>query len=467
MTVNRRAILQGLGGSLIAGQLSLLPRLARASTANGYQALVCIFMYGGVDGNNTVIPSPGTDAAGYALYRQWRQGIALPTAGGAPLNQLGTSPYALHPSLVKTTKLWNAGNLGIVLNVGSAVDPGLTAAQYRANPFGAGVPDNLFSHEDQRNEWKSAVYKGSSSTGWGGRIADTLPSAGSGDIAPLLSIAGPDLFTLGAVNAPLCLPQTGAFLLNPYYSKSVAGAVATAVADLYDSAKSVYVHDAIHSVQEITASAVRASGLLDPVLTGANATIDAFFSDLKSSLASQLWSVAKIIAARSVLGAKSEVFYVDIGNFDTHHAELETMTALLTEFDDAMYAFQSAIAALRLANNVTSFTLSDFNRTYVPNTTDGTDHAWGNHMFVIGGSVKPQSVVGALPTLYAAPGNSLGQVGPLDVGSEGRWIPQIGVDQYAATLAAWLGVSKANLNAIFPTLKNWAPQNLGFLNPAA
>jgi len=167
------------------------------------------------------------------------------------------------------------------------------------------------------------------------------------------------------------------------------------------------------------------------------------------------------------LGARTQVFYVDIGNFDTHHDELETMNTLLTEFDDAVHAFYGATAALGLAKNVTTFTMSDFNRTYVPNTTDGTDHAWGNHMFVIGGSVKPRSIVGTIPALYAPPGNAQKQVGPLDVGTEGRWIPQIAVDQYAATLAAWLGVSSTNIQKIFPNLAQFSPQNLGFLNPVA
>jgi uncharacterized protein (DUF1501 family) len=326
---------------------------------------------------------------------------------------------------------------------------------------------NLFSHEDQKNEWKSAAYRDVSTTGWGGRIADTLPSSGGGNVAPLLSFAGPDLFTLGAVNAPVSLPSSGPFVIDGYPTASYAGAVNTAMATLYDPAHSPYANDAIHAAQTITAAGVGASALLNPVLTGSNPTVDPFFSSLTSSLSAQLWSVAKVIADQSRLGAKTQVFYVDIGNFDTHHGELETMTSLLGDFDDAVHAFHGATAALGLAKNVTTFTMSDFSRTYVPNTTDGTDHAWGNHMFVIGGSVKPHSIVGSLPGLYAPPGNNRKQVGPLDVGTEGRWLPQIAVDQYAATLAAWFGVTSADIRKIFPNLEKFSPQDLGFMNPLA
>jgi uncharacterized protein (DUF1501 family) len=462
MSMNRRTVLQGLGGGLIAGQMSFLPHLAQASSGGQYQALVCIFMYGGVDGNNVIVPSPTNDAA---TYQQWRQSIALPTANGAPLNQLGSTKFALHPSLVKTNALWSAGELGVVFNVGTTIDPNLTVAQYQSAPAGTQVPSNLFSHEDQKNEWKSAVYRQASVTGWGGRIADTLQFSGGGNVAPLLTFAGPDLFTLGAVNAPLSLPPSGPFVIDAYHKTLYASAVQTAIASLYDPAQSQYGNEAIHAAQTITTAGVGASRLLNPVLTGSNAIVDPYFSGLTTPLGAQLWRVAKVIADQSQLGAKAQVFYVDIGNFDIHHGELETMAALLAEFDDAVHAFYSATAALGLAKNVTTFTMSDFNRTYVPNTTDGTDHAWGNHMFVIGGSVKPNSIVGAMPALYAPPGNAQQQVGPLDVGTEGRWIPQIAVDQYAATLAAWLGVSNADIKRIFPNLAQFTPQNLGFLNP--
>jgi uncharacterized protein (DUF1501 family) len=460
MTLDRRTFLQCLGGGLAASQLSFLPRIAQASTTNTYQALVCIFLYGGNDGNNTIIP---IDPTNYALYRQWRAGLAL-SGSTAPI-PLGSTSFGIHPAMPNCATLFDDGQLGIVFNVGTLIDQSLTVPLYQANPVGAVVPDNLFSHEDQRNEWKSALYKGSTSTGWGGRIADTLPLSGGGNVAPLMSFAGPDLWTLAATNAPLCLPASGSFLLNPYLGKSYAGLVAAAVAAAGSGAQTPYGNDAISAVQTVTTAGAGASGSLDPVLTGKNTTIDGFFKTAKAStIGQQLWNVAKIIADQSSLAAQTQVFYVDLGNFDTHTNQLAIQETLLKELDQAVFAFYSATAALGLAQNVTTFTLSDFARTYVPNTTGGSDHAWGNHMLVIGGSVKPQSIVGSLPPLNAfSKGNP---VGPLDIATQGRWLPQLSVDQYAATLASWLGVSNANLQTIFPTLANFSPQNLGFMNPA-
>jgi uncharacterized protein (DUF1501 family) len=339
MTITRRTLLQGLGGGLVAGQLSFLPRLARASSANAYQALVCIFMYGGNDGNNTVVP---LDAANYRLYQQYRGRLALTAAtGNAPL-PLGKTSYGLHPALKKTGQLWNSGNLSVLLNVGTSIEPGLTVADYIADP----------------------------------------------------------------------------------------------------------------------------SGLIDPILKGTNASIDPLFEALDTSIANQLRGVAKLIAQHSQLGAQTQVFYVDIGNFDTHHNQLDAQQMLLSQFDDAVSAFYAATSALGLARNVTTFTMSDFSRTYLPNTTGGTDHAWGNHHFVIGGSVKPQTVVGSLPALNPATGD--GPVGPLDVGTEGRWLPEYSVDQYAATLANWAGLSHAEILDVVPNLVNFqAIPYLGFLNPLA
>jgi uncharacterized protein (DUF1501 family) len=460
MTLNRRTLLKGLGGGLAASQLSFLPHIAQASTTNTYQALVCIFLYGGNDGNNTIIP---IDPTNYALYQQWRGSLAL-KGSTAPI-PLGSTNFGIHPSMPNCAQLFDNGDLGLVLNVGTLIDQRLTVPLYQANPVAADVPDNLFSHEDQRNEWKSAVYKGSTSTGWGGRIADTLPLSGGGNVAPLMSFAGPDLWTLASTNAPLCLPATGSFVLNPYLGKPYASLVASAVSAASNATQTPYGNDAISAVQTITAAGVGASTLLNPVLTGKNATIDGYFKTVTgSTIGQQLWSVAKIIADQSTLGAQTQVFYVDLGNFDTHTNQLAIQETLLKELDQAVFAFYSATAALGLAQNVTTFTLSDFARTYVPNTTGGTDHAWGNHMLVVGGSVKPQSVVGSLPPLNAFSKGS--PVGPLDIETEGRWLPQISVDQYAATLASWLGVSSANLQKIFPTLANFSPQNLGFLNPA-
>jgi len=459
ITISRRSLLRGMGAGVIASQMSFLPRLAQAKSPNGYQALVCIFMYGGNDGNNTIVP---LDAANYALYRQYRGNLALTAANGnAPLPLENTS-YGLHPALKKTSQLWDSGNLAVLLNVGTSIEPALTVAGYTANPSGPNVPANLFSHEDQRNEWKSAVYQGGSSTGWGGRLASNFAASGAGSIAPMLSFAGPDLFTLAGAQEPLCLPASGSFQINAFAGKYGA-AVAAARSSLYAESQSYYRNDAVQAAQSLTASGVAASNLIDPILEATNASVDPLFDALKTSIAEQLRGVAKLIAQQSHLGAQTQVFYVDIGNFDTHHAQLDTQQTLLAQLDDAVGAFYAATVALGLSKNVTTFTMSDFSRTYIPNSTGGTDHAWGNHHFVIGGSVKPKTIVGRLPALNAV---GDGPVGPLDVGTEGRWLPDFSVDQYAATLGSWVGLSHAELLNVLPNLVNFpATPTLRFLNP--
>jgi uncharacterized protein (DUF1501 family) len=457
MTISRRALLKGVGAGAFAGQLSMLPRYALASPS-GYKALVCIFLYGGNDGNNTVIP---LDSTNYSYYQGWRGSLALTASnGGAPL-PLANTKFGLHPAMSGMRGLWGQGKVSIVLNVGTLIGPNLTVAGYQSDPYGADVPLNLFSHQDQKNEWKSAVYKDSGISGWGGRIADTLPKSGNGVIPPMISFAGPDLFTLGNTSQPLSLPGTGAFGLNPFPG-STSQLINNAFNTLYDPSQTAYGNIAVQAVQSLTQAGVAASALINPILKANNSSIDSYFGGLSSDLAKQLWAVAKIIASQATLSAQTQIFMVSHGNFDTHQDQLNAQNTLLQQLDEAVTAFYNASVTLGLDQNVTTFTMSDFSRTYVPNTNGGTDHAWGNHHFVIGGSVRGQ-IFGTYPPLNDPANNSGKAVGPLDISTEGRWLPGYSVDQYAATLAAWLGVGRGHLQNIFPTLKNFGAANLGFM----
>jgi uncharacterized protein (DUF1501 family) len=203
-------------------------------------------------------------------------------------------------------------------------------------------------------------------------------------------------------------------------------------------------------------TALSSSAILNPILTASNATVAAHFSALTGNgFAAQLLAIAKVIEARSSLGAQRQIFLASLGSFDTHTDQINTQQALFAQLDPALAAFQSAMTDIGASDDVTSFTISDFSRTFRPNTGGGSDHAWGSHHMVIGGAVHGGQVYGTMPTL------TLG--GPSDEGSLGRWLPTIAVDQYAATLAAWFGADAAALATVLPNLAAFSPSTLGFV----
>jgi uncharacterized protein (DUF1501 family) len=201
--------------------------------------------------------------------------------------------------------------------------------------------------------------------------------------------------------------------------------------------------------------AIQSSGLLNPVLTSTTSTVGGYFSGLTSGVAAQLLAIAKVIEARSSLGMTRQIFMVSLGSFDTHQDELNTQSTLFGQLGPAVKAFHDSMSAIGAANQVTSFTLSDFSRTYIANTNGGTDHAWGSHHFVVGGAVKGGQMYGTWPTLVIA--------GPDDAGNQGRWIPTSSVDQYAATLASWFGVSASAMTNVLPNLSAFPTSSLGFI----
>ena len=450
--MDRRHFLQhagALGAGAALAQLGMLS--AHAQTATDYKALVCVFMYGGNDGNNTVVP---IDSSGYAAYAVTRGPIALAQGTLLPLVESGgTARFGLHPALGGTTglrALWASKELAIVTNVGTLVSP-LTKAQYLT--AGAARPQSLFSHLDQQLQWQASLSNAPSDTGWGGRLADQLASLNAGSSIPtMISTTGNNLFVTGRASQALTIPTTGSFALNGFDTSAAGIARLGALRALLGVDRGT---DLLDAAQDVMAGALQSSAILNPILTTTTSPVSGYFAGQTSAIAKQLLAVGKVIEARAALNARRQVFLVSIGSFDTHSNELNTHNTLFAQLGTALKSFHDAMTGIGAGGSVTSFTLSDFARTYKPNTNGGTDHAWGNHHFVAGGAVKGGQFYGTWPTL------ALG--GPDDEGAEGRWIPTTAVDQYAATLASWFGTDAAGLTSVLPNLASFSPSTLGFI----
>ena len=454
IAIPRRAFLRQLGALSALGLASRLDLIrfaaeASAQTQPDYKALVCVFLFGGNDGNNTVIP---LDAAGYGQYAAIRpatSGINLSQASLLPIQPIDSaSPFGLHPSLTDLQMLFNQNRMAILANVGTLLQP-TTQAQYAAGLR----PLSLYSHADQQAQWQSAVSSAASGTGWGGRIADKVAPMNAASGFPVVtSLDGAVLFTSGASAIPLSIPVTGSFALSGYSGSTAAAARMNAVQQLLAQASG---NALVVGASDIGAQALDLSATVNPILANANSTIAPLFTNLNTSTANQLYQVAKLIEARAATGAARQIFFVQLGSFDTHGDQLNRQQNLFEELSPALKAFYDATVALGVASQVTTFTLSDFGRTLQPASGGGTDHAWGSHHFIIGGAVQGGKIYGRYPQL------SLG--GPDDAEKEGRWLPSCSVDQYGATLARWFGVATTDLDSVFSNLASFSTADLGFM----
>jgi len=441
----------GLGSAF--SRFGLLNAYAQAIT--DYKALVCIFLFGGNDGNNLVVPFDTTGYNNYATLRGGANGLAIPQANLLPVNLLTPpTPFALHPSLLELQPLVNSKVVAIQANVGPLVQP-TTRAQYQGRSVP--VPSNLFSHSDQQREWQTSSASSLQSVGWGGKIADLMKAANGGAQFPTaVSVAGAPVFCNGVQTFPATVVPGNAS--NPGVacsagsSTSDCNARTTAMQQLLTFDTGVTL---IQADSQITSRAFLFSQLLSSALNGLPALTTVFPA---TSLGGQLKQVAQIIQARTALNLHRQIFFCSLGGFDTHSGQ-GTLTGiqpnLLIQVSKAMSQFFAATQELGVANSVTTFTLSDFGRTLQNNTNGGSDHAWGNHQLIMGGSVKGGDMYGAFPT------QALG--GPDDAGSNGRWLPSTSLDQYGATLASWFGVAATDLPSVFPNLNNFTVKNLGFV----
>jgi uncharacterized protein (DUF1501 family) len=418
-----------------------------------FRALVCLFLYGGNDANNMIVPN---DDPTYGIYTAARSPLALPQNSLLALNL--TTPdgqgrsFGLHPSMPELQELFNTDKkLAIIANVGTLVEP-TTAAQYLNGT--AKLPPQLFSHADQQVEWQTAWPTISATTGWGGRLADLLTSFNSVEaISMSISLAGTNTFQVGNRVSEYHVSPNGSIGLTGFGGRN--GQIRyQAVQDLLDLP-----HHNLFEAEfaKITNRAITNNALLTSALAGV--TINTPFPS-NSSLSSQLQMIAKIIAARDILGMRRQIFFCSVGGYDTHSDELSSQANLLAELSQCMNAFYQATKELNIGDRVTLFTASDFGRTFQSNGT-GADHAWGSHALVLGDSVKGGDIYGSYPILVID--------GPDDIG-KGRWVPTTSVDEYSATLAQWYGVNnQSDLTAVLPNIGRFAKSDIGFMHqlPAA
>jgi uncharacterized protein (DUF1501 family) len=455
MSLNRRSFIRYASLAAAGNAAGFRPFGALnglAQTAPGYKALVCIFLYGGNDSNNTLVPfdTSANGSNGYTAYSNIRGPLALAANTLLPLGAQANGNYGLHPSLPNTQALFNSGNLAFVTNVGTLLQP-TTRAQYQA---GAAAPNNLFSHPDQQLEWQNAAANGSVNTGWAGRIADNLtPTYNPSAQIPLItSVYGDTLFCNGKATSPVAVTP-GDVSSGSCWENSAAGCasrLATAQQMLtFSTGLSL-----VQADNAITQSAYQYMTVLANAVQSVT-PLKTVFPTNNNTLAAQLQQIAQIIQVQGALGVNRQIFFAGLENFDTHSQQFATQAGLLSQLDGAMAAFYQATQELAITNQVTTFTMSDFNRTLQPNSNTGSDHGWGGHQMVMGGAVNGGQIYGTYPTL------ALG--GPNDCDIYGRWLPTIASSQYAATLASWFGVPVASLNTIFPSLTNFSTHNIGFV----
>jgi len=453
MTTSRRDFLRKSGCAAASAaafasgmhKLGMVAAYAQGAPATDYKALVCIFLDGGNDAWNMVINNDD-----YANYATVRGAFALPQASLLQIRPRSDArTFALHPNLPRLKALFDQQRLGVLVNVGTLARP-LTRTEYMNGSVTR--PPNLFSHSDQVAQWQTATAVATSDTGWGGRMGDRTSGLNGTATFPLIvSVTGSNLFGIGDQIVPYLISSGGSVALRGFNNSVESNIRYGALQQLLTADRD---HPFVRAAGDVLTKAVNNDAQLVQALNTAPPLTTVFPNN---GFATQLRTIARLISARNILNMKRQVFFCRLGGFDTHAAQLDSQVSLFNALDAAMNAFYQATVEMGVQNSVTSFTNSDFGRTYRFND-DGTDHAWGSCQFVMGGAVNGGDFYGRWPTLAVG--------GPDDTGNDfGRFIPTTSVDQYCATLAKWFGLPVADMPLVFPFLSRFNVPDMGFMLP--
>jgi uncharacterized protein (DUF1501 family) len=429
-----------------------------ASAGNDYKALVCVFLLGGNDGYNLIVPR---SSAEYAAYANRRRGLTLPREALLPISPVEGVNFALglHPALAELQGLFESGKLALLANVGALIEP-VSRQQY--DQRSARLPPQLFSHNDQQTFWQSLEARSpvdtTQASGWGGRIADLLHSSGNpgAALAMNLSLAGSNPFQVGRNTDALSVDVGAIRSIEVDVDPSAVGEVQAQLAQSHPNLlvesyrrRLLGAVDDYRVLAKALADAVPlATAFPPPPAEGAPAADRFAFA-----LGRQLRRAAELISVRRALGLRRQIFFCSLGGFDTHDAQMADQPQLLAGLSRALGAFHAATLELGVETDVTTFAATEFGRSLTSNG-DGSDHGWGNHLFLLGGAVRGRRVFGAMPDL--SPSSQ-------DIAADGNLIPRVAVDQYGATLARWFGVPDGSLDLVFPNLRAFDRRDLGFM----
>ena len=449
--INRRDFLRNSSVAAAAATFASTPGLAysqvvgTAAPFDDYRALVCVFLHGGNDSFNMLVPNT---VAEFNAYAASRQNLAIAQQDLLAINPLsltpGSDPFGLHPAMGSMQSLFESGNAAFVANIGPLVEPTTKDEYFNKSVV---LPSQLFSHNDQQSQWHSLKGASTSKTGWAGRMADLIrTNVANQQMATNASLSGTTLFLSADETIAYVMGQSGPQQFYGFPNDAQRSAFGRIVDASYGS---IY-ERGFAEIQRraIDASDTVSAAILDAENSGLITTV---FPN--SQLGTQLSTVAKLIASRDLLDMQRQIFFVGIGGFDSHDDQNQNQPGLLGGVSDSMAAFYNATVELGISDSVTTFTQSDFGRTLTSNG-DGTDHAWGGNQIVLGGAVRGRDIYGTYPIL---------EIGGADDTGGGRMIPTTSADQFAATLAKWFGIPDVDLDIVAPHIDNFLTRDLGFM----